>query len=48
MKCIPFANEWHYGVPVESEMPEAFWVALLNKLPEKGAEQPGEVKSIEK
>jgi len=48
VKCIPFANEWHYGVPVEAELPEAFWVALLNRLPEKSAGQPGGAKPIEK
>ncbi|MEO8366306.1 MAG: tetraacyldisaccharide 4'-kinase [Pseudoxanthomonas sp.] len=40
VKCAAFANEWHYSVPVTAELPEAFWVALLEKLPrraEKGA-----------
>ena len=36
VKCIPFANEWHYGVPVEAELPEAFWISLLEKLPRPG------------
>lgn len=33
VKCLAFANEWHYSVPVTAELPEAFWVALLQKLP---------------
>ena len=40
VKCLSFANEWHYSVPVTAELPEAFWVALSGKLPrpaEKGA-----------
>jgi tetraacyldisaccharide 4'-kinase len=32
VKCAAFANEWHYSVPVTAELPEAFWVALLEKL----------------
>jgi len=32
VKCAAFANEWHYSVPVVAELPEAFWVALLEKL----------------
>ncbi len=35
VKCLPFANEWHYSVPVTAELPEAFWVALLEKLPRR-------------
>ena len=46
VKCIAFANEWHYGVPVEAELPEAFWVALLNKLPQNPAGQSGEANSV--
>lgn len=36
VKCAAFANEWHYSVPVTAELPEAFWVALLEKLPKAG------------
>jgi len=32
VKCAAFASEWHYSVPVVAELPEAFWVALLEKL----------------
>ena len=32
VKCAAFANEWHYSVPVTAELPEAFWVALLDRL----------------
>lgn len=35
VKCAAFADEWHYSVPVTAELPEAFWIALLDKLPEK-------------
>lgn len=38
VKCAGFANEWHYSVPVTAELPEAFWVALLEKLPKRGAD----------
>jgi len=32
VKCQPFANAWHYSVPVEAELPAAFAVALLDRL----------------
>lgn len=32
VKCAGFANEWHYSVPVVAELPEAFWVAVMEKL----------------
>ena len=32
VKCAGFASDWHYSVPVTAELPEAFWVALLEKL----------------
>ena len=32
VKCVGFASDWHYSVPVTAELPEAFWVALLEKL----------------
>lgn len=32
VKCAPFADEWCYSVPVSAELPEAFWVALLDRL----------------
>jgi tetraacyldisaccharide 4'-kinase len=35
VKCAAFANEWHYSVPVTAELPEAFWVGLLEKLPRR-------------
>lgn len=40
VKCAAFADEWHYSVPVAAELPEAFWIALLDKLPEKRADSP--------
>ena len=48
VKCAGFANEWHYSVPVTAELPEAFWVALLDKLSEKRAAQPSEAKPVQK
>ncbi len=32
VKCAGFANEWFYSVPVAAKLPEAFWVALLDRL----------------
>ena len=33
VKCAAFAVEGHFSVPVCAELPEAFWVSLLDKLP---------------
>ena len=32
VKCTAFANDWFYSVPVAARLPEAFWIALLDKL----------------
>ena len=32
VKCQPFASERHYVVPVTAQLPEAFWIALLDRL----------------
>lgn len=32
VKCMVFATDRHYSVPVDALLPEAFWVALLDKL----------------
>jgi tetraacyldisaccharide 4'-kinase len=32
VKCVAFAGDRHYSVPVDAQLPEAFWVALLEKL----------------
>lgn len=32
VKCTAFAGGRHYAVPVEAILPEAFWVALLDKV----------------
>lgn len=32
VKCAGFANAWFYSVPVVAKLPEAFWIALLEKL----------------
>jgi len=32
VKCQGFANGWHYAVPLQAELPAAFWVALLDRL----------------
>ncbi|MGH8027207.1 MAG: tetraacyldisaccharide 4'-kinase [Pseudoxanthomonas sp.] len=48
VKCAAFANEWYYSVPVTAELPEAFWVALLDKLAEKRGGQASETRRIQK
>ena len=37
VKCADFAGDLHYSVPVRAELPEAFWVSLLDRLPVAGA-----------
>jgi tetraacyldisaccharide 4'-kinase len=32
VKCAAFATDAHFSVPVRAELPEAFWVSLLDKL----------------
>lgn len=32
VKCAAFANAWCYSVPLQAELPAAFWVALLDRL----------------
>jgi tetraacyldisaccharide 4'-kinase len=32
VKCRSFANRWHYAVPLQAELPAAFWIALLDRL----------------
>jgi len=32
VKCTGFASDRHYAVPVEAQLPEAFWVALLDRV----------------
>ncbi|WP_149193979.1 tetraacyldisaccharide 4'-kinase [Luteimonas suaedae] len=32
VKCQPFAGERHFSVPATAELPEAFWIALLDRL----------------
>jgi tetraacyldisaccharide 4'-kinase len=32
VKCQAFANDWHFVVPLQAELPAAFWVALLDRL----------------
>jgi tetraacyldisaccharide 4'-kinase len=33
VKCMPFAGERYYSVPAQAELPEAFWIGLLDRLP---------------
>lgn len=35
VKCAAFANDRYFTVPVRAELPEAFWVALLDRLPSR-------------
>lgn len=32
VKCLRFAGERHFSVPATAELPEAFWIALLDRL----------------
>ncbi|QSX76066.1 tetraacyldisaccharide 4'-kinase [Lysobacter arenosi] len=32
VKCTAFADDRHFSVPVRAELPEAFWVSLLDRL----------------
>lgn len=32
VKCQSLATDWHYAVPLQAELPAAFWVALLDRL----------------
>ncbi|MDC7805613.1 tetraacyldisaccharide 4'-kinase [Luteimonas sp BLCC-B24] len=32
VKCMRFAGERHFSVPVTARLPEAFWIALLDRL----------------
>lgn len=32
VKCHAFATGWHYSVPLQAELPAAFWVALLDRV----------------
>ena len=35
LKCATFQTERCYSVPIRAELPEAFWVALLDRLREE-------------
>lgn len=35
VKCTAFATDAFYAVPIRAELPEAFWVALLDRLDKK-------------
>jgi tetraacyldisaccharide 4'-kinase len=35
VKCTAFVGERHYSVPIRAELPEAFWIALLDRLPHR-------------
>ncbi len=32
VKCRGFATDWHYAVPLQADLPAAFWVALTDRL----------------
>jgi tetraacyldisaccharide 4'-kinase len=36
VKCRDLADAAYFSVPVRAELPEAFWIALFDKLPPKG------------
>ena len=33
VKCAAFVEAQAYTVPVDAQLPEAFWIALLDRLP---------------
>ena len=37
VKCRGFADEQFHSVPVRAELPEAFWISLLDRLPRRQA-----------
>jgi len=37
VKCAAFADAQTFMVPVDAQLPEAFWIALLDRLPARGA-----------
>ena len=32
VKCLPFATDRFHSVPIRAELPEAFWVAFLDRI----------------
>src|SRR6185503_795508 len=32
VKCVVFAGARHFSVPVDAQLPEAFWIALIERL----------------
>lgn len=37
VKCQPFARDRHFAVPVDAHLPEAFWIAFLDRLAKASA-----------
>ncbi len=35
VKCLPFASERFHSVPVQADLPEAFWIGLFDRLPRR-------------
>jgi tetraacyldisaccharide 4'-kinase len=40
VKCTEFVGQRHYSVPIRAELPEAFWIALLDRLPHRKVALP--------
>ena len=38
VKCAAFVTGAHFSVPVRADVPEAFWVSLLHRLPRRGGD----------
>lgn len=38
VKCTALATDAHFSVPVRAELPEAFWVSLMDRLPARNGE----------
>jgi tetraacyldisaccharide 4'-kinase len=36
VKCMAFAGERYFSVPAQADLPEAFWIGLLDHLPARG------------
>jgi tetraacyldisaccharide 4'-kinase len=40
VKCAGFAGDEHYSIAIRAELPEAFWVALMDRIKASGAARP--------
>jgi tetraacyldisaccharide 4'-kinase len=40
VKCAAFAGPRHFKVPVRADLPEAFWIALVDRIETHGVAKP--------